>query len=129
MEHNEFLGKLHRHAFSMKVNGSAVIGPGNKFTLVSNGAFKQIEVGDDMKIEFKDNKVHGADYGALQFHRGRVSFTGSLFTGLKCPCEGAMINDATRELNQHIQKLLGGGGATFAVSLNFKVGLILAKMT
>ena len=120
MEHNEFEGKLHRHAFSMQVNGSAVIGPGNKFTHVSNGAFKQIKVGvgDDKKIEFKDNKVYGADDGALQFHRGMVNFIGSLYTGLKCPCEGATINGATRELNHHIQKLLGGGGVTFPVSWN-----------
>ena len=107
MEGNWFAGKLQSRAFSMNVTGRAAVGA-NNFTHVSEGAFEEIKVGDQMQIEFKDNEIHEAETGALKFHEGRVRFNGSLFTGLGCPCEQGTINSAIQMYDDHVQRLLGG---------------------
>ena len=107
MEGNLFAGKLGSHAFSMDVTESATIGP-DIFSHVSDGAFEEIKVGDQMQIEFRDNEIHEAEPGALKFHEGRVQFNGTLFTGLGCPCEGGTINGAIKMYDDHVQMLLRG---------------------
>ena len=125
MEGNVFLGKVHSQAFSINVTERATIGTHNNFTSVSGGAFEEIRVGDDMKVNFVDNEVKEADQGALKFYNGRVQFTEKLFTGLTCPCEGGItINGAVRERDRHILRLLGGDKhEKFSVSLNASITL------
>ena len=105
------MGNLQSRALSMLVTGRATIGPENNFTEISDGAFRGIKIGEELEVEFKDNEIHRADPGALKFHKGRVRFSGSLFTGLGCPCEGGTtFNGATRMRDRLIQRLLGGRG-------------------
>ena len=98
---NSFAGTVEREAVKISVSDGGATISHNSFGYVRTGAFEDIKMTKEGDVSFSDNDLSDAAYASLRFDKGRVSFSGSLFTGKNCSCFADPVDE-------QVSQLLGG---------------------